>query len=210
MKLKKSLYVAIPIMIVLLMLFLLWNIFGGLAQTSTKNYTIDEACEYPVSDEIVSNMSTKALAQTVLKYPYLIDYFAHNSYETAARKFMKSCTGFKELYSRKDVREVLLSMYEESLPLSDNEEIAVKYKDMAGTDYDESSILEELYNRMFETANIEFLIACDKLFNGEYSESEAATLKKLVAQKNEIREASSFYSGSSLMYESLIADEQDT
>jgi hypothetical protein len=209
MKLKKSLYVAIPILIVLLlMLLLLWNFFGGSSKTSTKNHTIGGDYEYSISEEEIPNMSTKELAQNILKYPDLMEYAIYDSYETAAKKFMKSCPGFEELYSRKDVREVLLSMYEESMPLSDNDEIVEKCKTIEATDYD-SPILQEVYYRLTETANLEFLIGSDKLFNGEYSKSEAATLKKLVAQKNEIREESIFYSGPSFMYESLMADEQD-
>jgi hypothetical protein len=225
MKMKKVLSIVIALVLVLSC-----NVSGVSAETQLRNYTIDKPYEYPITpyddewklletkleglklcqipNEILHNLTTEALLETVLNYPFLIDYHAYNSYKQAAEKFMKTFNGFKELYGRPDLRQVLLYKYEKSVPKAEFEAYEMKC-DVVNGDYTDVSNTKEFCNRMLETTDIEFLIACDKLFNGEYSESEAAVLKKLFAQKNEIRDKSSFYSGPSFMYESLMADEQD-
>jgi hypothetical protein len=225
MKMKKVLSIVIALVLVLSC-----NVSGVSAETQLRNYTIDKPYEYPITpyddewklletkleglklcqipNEILHNLTTEALLETVLNYPFLIDYHAYNSYKQAAEKFMKTFNGFKELYGRPDLRQVLLYKYEKSVPMEEFEAYEMKC-DVVNGDYTSVSNTKEFCNRMLETSNIEFLIACDQLLNGDYSESEAAALDGFVYQKKQLREDSVLYSDYSNTYANIIIKNKD-
>ena len=53
-------------------------------------------CQIP--DDILEEMTTEALVETVLDYPFITDYFAYNSYLEAAKVFEREFNGFEELF----------------------------------------------------------------------------------------------------------------
>lgn len=77
------------------------------------------ACEVP--EEILTHMTTEALLQTVLDYPFMVDMYAFNTmemgYETVKRRFR----GLQELESRPDCLKVLGRRCEEIALLTEKE-----------------------------------------------------------------------------------------
>lgn len=118
----------------------LWAVFGA---ATASPYTIDTPYDYPVKpgtpewlqyanvlgrrracevpEEILTHMTTEALLQTVLDYPFLGDMYAFNTmemgYETVKRRFR----GLQELESRPDCLEVLGRRCEETALLTEEE-----------------------------------------------------------------------------------------
>ncbi|MCI9555335.1 MAG: hypothetical protein HFF53_00140 [Lawsonibacter sp.] len=119
----------------------LWAVFGA---ATASPYTIDTPYDYPVKpgtpewlqyanvlgrrracevpEEILTHMTTEALLQTVLDYPFLGDMYAFNTmemgYETVKRRFR----GLQELESRADCLEVLGRRCEEIALLTEEEQ----------------------------------------------------------------------------------------
>lgn len=119
----------------------LWAVFTA---ATASPYTIDTPYDYPVKpgtpewlqyanvlgrrracevpEEILTHMTTEALLQTVLDYPFLGDMYAFNTmemgYETVKRRFR----GLQELESRADCLEVLGRRCEEIALLTEEEQ----------------------------------------------------------------------------------------
>ena len=64
-----------------------------------------ESCE--VTIEEVANMSTEALVETVINYPYLVDIFAFNTINEGIEWVSMYFPGLPELLSREDAVEEL-------------------------------------------------------------------------------------------------------
>lgn len=64
-----------------------------------------EACS--VSEVEVENMTTDALIETVINYPYLINIYAYDSLALGVEEVSKYFPGLKELFSREDATEAL-------------------------------------------------------------------------------------------------------
>lgn len=154
-----------------------------------KNYPTRQArvevCQIP--ENMLNKMTTEALLETVMNYPFLPDYLAHDDYMTAARKFENEFNGFRELFSREDLTEHLLEKYAQS-ELIDSQT-------NTGAD-DEVSY--------FDVPNLEFLIAYDQLKNGEYDSSESELFEKIYLEKCEGRKNSDFYSGEKGLFDRFI------
>ncbi len=71
-----------------------------------------QACEIP--DEILKNMTTEALTETVMNYPLLIDMLAFPSKEAGYQAIYRVFNGLKELDSRADAL-VKLSKYQREM-----------------------------------------------------------------------------------------------
>lgn len=74
-----------------------WN-----EMTPSERY---ESCS--VSEEEVQNMTTAALVETVLNYPYLINIYAYDSLELGISEVSRYFPGLQELFSRSDAAEEL-------------------------------------------------------------------------------------------------------
>ena len=133
-------------------------------------------CQIP--DDILEEMTTEALVETVLDYPFITDYFVYNSYLEAAKVFEREFNGFEELFKRKDATAALLDVYAAS-------ELAAK---------DTES------KEFFRVSDIEFLIACDRIKNPDYSDEEAERFEELLADKERERETNELYSPASSTY----------
>lgn len=158
----------------------------------TKQDRLD-ICQIP--DEILHSLSTKALLETVLQYPYLTDYYAFNDYKDAAETFMNDFNGFKELYAREDLTEVLLDAYQK-VSVADDAEFM---------DSEEDSI-----NDFFAVSNIEFLIGYDQLINDDYTAEEAERFDNLLENKMESRSNSDLYSENSEIYLNFIGKDNSS
>lgn len=95
----------------------------------TSPYTIDTPYEYPyvpgtqewidlgstsarrrasqVPDEVLEHMTTDALLQTVLDYPFLSDMYAFNTIEIGYEAVKKHCNSLREFENRPDCLEAL-------------------------------------------------------------------------------------------------------
>ena len=139
-----------------------------------------EVCQIP--DKILKNMTTEALLKTVLNYPFLTDYYAFNNYEDAAKTFENDFNGFRELYSRDDLTEVLLQEYEKT-------DVVISDTSVNSTMYYNAETFEEVEQiDFFDVPNLEFLIAYDQLTNNNYTTSEAEKFDELLMDKMKIRE----------------------
>ncbi|WP_326906524.1 hypothetical protein [Sedimentibacter sp. MB31-C6] len=92
-----------------------------------------KACQIP--DDILLNMTTEALVETVIHYPLFINAFAHDTPQMGLREVKKYCNGLQELYTRDAAIEKMKAFINEKIPeLEDG-----KYKGMWG-----ELILEDL------------------------------------------------------------------
>ena len=64
-----------------------------------------------IPDACLETLSTKGLLKTCLEYPYLLDMFVFNDYNTGFNALMKQFNGFRELLKRHDLVNVLLEKY---------------------------------------------------------------------------------------------------
>lgn len=134
-------------------------------------------------------MTTEALLETVLNYPFLGTYKCYDDCETAAGYLCGQFNGLEELLARDDLTETLLTRYAKSKVLTQEE-------------LNENSRLRLGYvDTFFESENLEFLIGCDRLRNGRYSEAESETFNALFSEKAQVRkEQSNIYSGTGGTY----------
>lgn len=113
------------------------------ADIAEKEYTIDEAYEYPVlpgtdewkelrtqvdkiavcqiPEEILTNMTTEALLETVLNYPLKSNMYMYDNLSIGYDKLKNQFNGLKELESREDAIEVLSNYYSVSKHLGDKD-----------------------------------------------------------------------------------------
>ena len=215
--------------VLFLMIFLLVTCSSSaFAQVSNVETVIDTPYEYPVTpydeewskfatkeamlkacqipENILSRMSTEALLETVLDYPFLIEYIAYNNYADAAEKFMRTFNGFEELFSRNDLTEVLLNYYANSTPMTASEYNSYGIDPNADS-FSSSVYAEEICKRFSETSNLEFLIAYDQIINNNYTEKEAETFDILLFEKMSMREESGLYSSLSEVYVDYMSQE---
>ncbi len=146
-------------------------------------------CQIP--EDILKNMTTEALLQTVLSYPFISDYYAFNSYKDAAKTFENDFNGFKELFNRSDLTTVLLNTYENST-----------YNGISAQSQNNSYKSE-----FFFISNLEFLFAYDQLTNGDYSQTEAEKFDKLFMEKKKERANINELSENSEIYSNFMAQE---
>ena len=67
------------------------------------------ACQIP--EDVLENMSTADLAQTVISYPLSIDMFAYSTYSEGFEVVSEKFNGLKELKNRSDAATELLKQY---------------------------------------------------------------------------------------------------
>lgn len=78
-----------------------------------------KACQIP--ENILKNMSTADLIQTCLNYPLIGDVYAYSNVKNGIENISKQFNGFAELFTRNDNFNSLMSEFEQSrLILNDN------------------------------------------------------------------------------------------
>lgn len=85
-------------------------------KTSQEMY---DACQIP--NAVLTRMTTGALLETVLNYPFLGTYKCHDDYEIAAGYLGGRFNGLEELLARDDLTETLLERYAKSKVLTQEE-----------------------------------------------------------------------------------------
>ncbi len=140
------------------------------AEFYTRNQKV-EACQIP--EHLLTNMSTRALALTVLKYPLLNDYIAYDDHLLAAQNMEKEFNGYRELLTRTDINDVLLALYQESQVYPEN-----KVDKFDGT----SDELDRLYE-FFLVPNIEFLISYSQVYGNSFSDEQQEIFLSELAKK---------------------------
>lgn len=112
-----------------------------------KTYTeILEAIQIP--DDIVKDMSTLGLVETILNYPDLINILSHPTYQEGFQLIVGRFNGYQELISRPDAGNKLLDIYSRFDP--NKNEPMVQYQD---------------HPIVFEYLNIELLLAQPEIIN---------------------------------------------
>lgn len=127
-------------------------------------------CQIP--EDILKQMTTEALLDTVLNYPFITDYFAFNNYEDAAKTFMNDFNGFRELYSRSDLTETLLAKYQSTNIVSNTTTV---------------HNAAALYSSVFTVSNLEFLIGYDQILHEDYTATEAKQFDEMLSNKMKLR-----------------------
>ena len=80
-----------------------------------------------VPDELLQSMSTDALLQTVLDYPFLSDIYAFNTMKMGYEAVRKHCNSLREFETRPDHMEVLSHYCQTNYSLSKKERTLEDY-----------------------------------------------------------------------------------
>ncbi len=139
---------------------------------------MDKACQIP--EQILTKLTTRALLETVLSQPFMSNYVAFNTYADAAKNFYDTFNGFRELMSREDLTAVLLAAYDGANVLRGEE--------------NEESITYGHSRAYFRVSDLEFIIAYDRIANGERSAEEENTFRAIHSEKKIARENMGTYS----------------
>lgn len=139
---------------------------------TTKTQRVD-ACQIP--DNILKNMSTEDLLDTVLNYPLMNSFLAFNSVEDAYKVIYNDFNGLRELMDRNDATDVILEKYENTNVVRSVQADTASSKSF------------------FLPSTLEFIIACDQLNNG-FTPQEQDSISQIIEEKNAEREAESIYS----------------
>lgn len=83
-----------------------WSEFNSLQEMS-------EACQIP--EDILPNMTTEALVETIMHYPLFINAFAYENPQLGLRHIKEYYNGLQELYKRDDAIEKLEEFIREKL-----------------------------------------------------------------------------------------------
>lgn len=126
-------------------------------------------CQIP--DDVLHNMSTEALVDTVLNYPLLVDMSVFDTYQKGFEIVSNQFNGISELSKRKDAGSKLLA----------------KYKKMKVADSVTRNSLA-LDSNITNTKNIEILLG-QNVFIDQLSSTELKDLKK-EAQKKYLKKSS--------------------
>lgn len=87
-----------------------------------------EKCQIP--EDILSRLTTKALAKTVLEYPFMVDMYAWNTTSVGYQVIKSEFNGLQELEQRPDGLETLQSMSQMRSSDGDGSLLWIKYLDI--------------------------------------------------------------------------------
>lgn len=74
-----------------------------------RNLNVQQRVErLQLSDNLLSSMRTEDLIEVCLEYPFAIDLFAYNDFQTGFKALYNNFNGFRELLSRDDLAEPFL------------------------------------------------------------------------------------------------------
>ena len=98
-----------------------WKNFKSLQEMSN-------ACQIP--DDILSNMTTEALVETVVHYPLFINAFAYDIPQVGLSHIKEYYNGLQELYTRDDAIEKIEAFIEEEIPKMDDGRFKGKWAEL--------------------------------------------------------------------------------
>lgn len=167
---------------------------------ATFMYKSDILDKLQIPSEKLSSMTTEALLTTVLNYPYILDYNFFNSPEFAFQAFFLDFNGFRELMSRSDLTDILISKYDNSEVMT-----TTQYSQFAAKSIGTSNDILAFPKQFFYPSTIEFLLVCDEIHNGEFSDNQSSKIVAIFAEKNHARVVSGMYSqNSNVLYRSRV------
>ena len=133
----------------LLSIICLFMLVMGATDNPEPQYTIDTPYEYPIlpgtqewidlgdvfarrkacqiPEEILRNMTTDALLQTVLDYPFLNDIYAFDTFKMGYEVVKRRFTGLQEIETRPDYLEALSNYCLESYSLDEDDKALKDY-----------------------------------------------------------------------------------
>ncbi|MBE6929219.1 MAG: hypothetical protein E7463_02975 [Ruminococcaceae bacterium] len=138
-----------------------------------------------IPEEKLNAMTTRALLETVLAYPYLSDYRAHDHAYGAYQPIYDTFNGLRELMARPDFADVLLKEYAGAELMTQQE-----YEERCETDPN------GLADDFFYVDTLEFLLLC-AVNNLDLNGRQEARLLALTAEKDAARAENPMYSASS-------------
>ena len=156
----------------------------------------EKACQIP--EEILKNLTTDELIESVLNYPFLMDIYAYDSYQKGFKAVSERFNGLKELLQREDVADKLITKYKNTEVAEDADKVA------SGQIFDLSNIeillgQDEVLNQLADTNKYEL----EKEIEDKYMEKKehkdiygttSATSYKVQAEKESSKEASKEFS----------------
>ncbi len=136
-----------------------WKALGS----TTARY---EACQIP--EDILKKMSTRSLVETVLDYPFLLNYTAYNDMQMGFDTLVKIFNGLQELYTRPDCGTEVLKIFLGIDPAA------------IGEEWDYNQIGDHVFGLM----NIEILLMQEPVCESLTDEERQALIEK--AESNRI------------------------
>lgn len=103
----------------------------------------EKSCQIP--EEILKNLTTDELIETVLNYPFLMDIYAYDSYQKGFKAVSERFNGLNELLQREDVADKLITKYKNTEVAEDTDKVAS--------------------GEIFDLSNIEILLGQDEVLN---------------------------------------------
>jgi len=134
------------------------------------------ACQIP--EDILGKMTTEALIETVLDYPFYMDLYFFNNYQNGFETMSSRFNAFQELLTREDLGGKLIA----------------RYSMMDPTDINESGMLNGKRFNSFSFADIEILLSQDEVLE-KLNEGQLQALNQLVYQKHEDKKNVEEFSG---------------
>ncbi|MEH2939486.1 CHAP domain-containing protein [Lawsonibacter sp. JLR.KK007] len=161
----------------LLSIICLFILLIGATDNPEPQYTIDTPYEYPIlpgtqewidlgdtltrrracqiPDEVLTNLTTDALLQTVLNYPFLCDIYSFNTFEIGYETVKRRFNGLQELETRPDYLDLLQRYCQDGYSLS-------KTKKSLG-DYVAEDLYSIIYTEIDDTESTIFPYALPRI-----------------------------------------------
>ena len=131
----------------------------------------DRLAALQIPDAVLASISTEGLLETCLDFPYLIDIFHANDYQTGFNALVEEFNGFREILKRSDLTTALIGKY-----------------NRVGTDVKGLRMLNIIEQGMFSFRHfvLEFMLAQDVVLNNLNKEQEE-TLFLLTVEHKKIK-----------------------
>lgn len=157
----------------------------GTGEWASYRTKAEKIAQLQIPEEKLNAMTTRALLQTVLAYPYLSDYRAYDRAYGAYQPIYDTFNGLRELMARGDFVDVLLKEYAGAEFMTQQEYEARRETDPYG-----------LADDFFYVDTLEFLLLC-AANNLELNGRQEARLFTLTAKKDAARTENPMYSANS-------------
>ncbi|MCC7525243.1 MAG: hypothetical protein IT250_10505 [Chitinophagaceae bacterium] len=137
---------------------------GTLIWDTLKNYEVRrDLCQIP--NNVIGNMTTLELLNSVLDYPLLADAFIFNNYQEGVDKIVTTFYALDSLLKRQDIKSVCISVYNNYHPNEIN-----SYKEILG-----------MATFMFKMNFLELLIAQKEIYS-DFTIDEKNTILSLLVK----------------------------
>ena len=163
-----------------------------------------EICQ--ITEEILQNMSTEDLVQTVLNYPLMVNMFAFNTYEEGFESVLSYFNGMQELVKRQDATVKLMNAYKKSEVVTKNKLGRLAEEELeqnAAITSDEKACIDQMFKMMVIESLLSTEVLLEKLNENELELLDAEAFEKFEAK---LAEPEIYNRTASVFYDSI--DEQ--